>query len=174
VSVGQFDQLRLWDVASRTAVIALPRSGVGREEDGIFEVEVAFNEVSFTPDGRMVAAADEGMIPSGEGFDSEFAFSPDGGMLVTGGPLDGRAWLWDARRHTRIGPPLSSGEGLWDVAFSPDGTTFAGAGTDGTVRLWDVSGGTPLARPVLRDHTDIVESGAFTPAAQKGESHEAE
>jgi WD40 repeat protein len=178
VSVGMNDQLRVWDVARRTEVIALPRSGVGHEEDGIFEVEVAFDEAAYTPDGRLVAAAEGGKVwfwdaatfeprPGlalvGEGIGQVVAFGPDGEMLITGGLLDAHAHLWDARRHIPVGPPLSSGEGLYDLAFSPNGKTIAGAGTDGTVRLWDVSGGTPLARPVLRGHDDIVESVAFTP-----------
>jgi WD40 repeat protein len=48
------------------------------------------------------------------------------------------------------------------MAFSPDGTIIAGAGTgDGTVKLWNVASGTLLLR--LPTHADYVLSAAFTP-----------
>ncbi|MEU1179370.1 trypsin-like peptidase domain-containing protein [Streptomyces sp. NPDC005820] len=46
------------------------------------------------------------------------------------------------------------------VAFSPDGTTLASAGADGTVRLWDPKSAKPLH--VLRGHTGAVTAVAFS------------
>jgi WD40 repeat protein len=162
LSVGRTDALRVWDV-DRRAQTTMLRLG-----------DIELDDAAFTPDGHTVAASDwetirfwdaktralRGALRRSGG---SFAFSPDGTMLVAGGFLDERVQLWDARRHTRIGPALSSGEGLWDIAFGPDGKTFAGAGTDGTVRLWKVSGSTPLTGPVLTGHNEIVESISFTP-----------
>jgi WD40 repeat protein len=49
---------------------------------------------------------------------------------------------------------------VWDVAFSPDGRTFASGSFDKTVKLWDVSTG--RQRTTLRGHTDQVNGVAFT------------
>jgi hypothetical protein len=116
------------------------------------------------------------------------AFSPDGGLVLTGGrywptlqeelaivnkakgrvshPVDGRgavqnaAWLWDAVS----GQPLHSFEGHADgvmsVAFSPDGR-FVLTGGDHTARLWDAATGRQIRS--FEGHSDVVRSVAFSP-----------
>jgi WD40 repeat protein len=48
------------------------------------------------------------------------------------------------------------------VAYSPDGTTLASGGSDGTIILWDVASRTPLGEPLTR-HADQVLSVAYSP-----------
>ncbi|MEV4009050.1 PQQ-binding-like beta-propeller repeat protein [Nonomuraea angiospora] len=73
------------------------------------------------------------------------AFSPDGKVLATG-EYSGRIRLWDVTTGEQIGPALpghpptnETGGRAWlrEVAFSPDGTTLASTGSDGTLRLWN-------------------------------------
>jgi WD40 repeat protein len=47
------------------------------------------------------------------------------------------------------------------VAFSPDGTMLATASADGTARLWEVPGCTPVS--TLTGHTSSVNAVAFSP-----------
>src|SRR5271166_2181283 len=51
--------------------------------------------------------------------------------------------------------------GIWSLAFAPDGKVLASAGTDKTVKLWDVASGKHLA--TLRGHSSLVLSIAFSP-----------
>ena len=51
------------------------------------------------------------------------------------------------------------------VAFSPDGTRLASAGTDGTVRLWDPASGQLTA--TLEGHADGVSAVAFSPDSHR-------
>jgi len=76
------------------------------------------------------------------------AFSPDGKILATG-DYWGKIFLWDMTTHQAIGEPLAGqGDGVYDLAFSPDGKTLVSVGCvrtgrgrecrDGTY-LWDVA-----------------------------------
>ena len=54
---------------------------------------------------------------------------------------------------------------VYSVAFSPDGTKLAVAGSDHTARLWDVAAGRELL--TFRGHKDTIHSVAFSPDGQK-------
>ena len=61
-----------------------------------------------------------------------------------------------------LGPVLQGHSGVvWDVEFSPDGTTIASAGSDGMIKLWDPATGTELL--ALAGHSGVVTGLAFSP-----------
>lgn len=67
--------------------------------------------------------------------------SPDGARVLGGSKYDGKLRLFDARTGKEL--RRLSGHAGWVacVAFSPDGARALSGGTDGAVKLWDVTSG---------------------------------
>jgi WD40 repeat protein len=79
-------------------------------------------------------------------------------MLATAG-RDGTARLW-SRDGTELGTLRGHGDGIWGLAFSPDGRLLATSGRDKSVRLWDRDG---TLLQVLSGYGDEVWGLAFGP-----------
>ena len=70
--------------------------------------------------------------------------------------------LWDISKPGNIVALLEGHtDGIWSVAFSPDGTTLASGSQDRMVKLWDVATGENIA--TLEGHWSVVRSVAFSP-----------
>lgn len=69
------------------------------------------------------------------------AFSPDGSVLASGGK---RLRLWAADSRKLLAELDGPKAAIDDIAFSPDGKLVAAAAWDGTIRLWETSGGRTL------------------------------
>jgi WD40 repeat protein len=56
--------------------------------------------------------------------------------------------------------------GVYSVAYSPDGLRIGTGGNDGTVRLWDAETGQPVVGP-MAGHEGPVYSVAFSPDGRR-------
>ncbi|MCS7476841.1 hypothetical protein ACFFQW_01065 [Umezawaea endophytica] len=179
--------VRLWNVTdpNRAEALGEPLTGL---TDGVLSV-------AFSPDGRTLAAACGSAVHLWNVADparptplaapltghtgpvNAVAFSPDGRTLASASS-DKSTRLWDLAdpaRPTPLAYPLATrsteidfngrSEGIYSVAFSPDGRTLATGSSDQTIRLWNVSERTRpvLLGPTLTGHTDTVLSVAFSP-----------
>ncbi len=137
---GNTDGIYLWDV-------------IGRKQIARYNGSIPLTtNIAFSPDGNTIAAGGVGQevhlwkvytgerrtfITGHEGLFKTVLFSPDGETMVTaGGWEDGRLQFWDPETGAfklMLRMPL----GVYMLAFSPDGKTFASSHEHGTILLWD-------------------------------------
>lgn len=160
----------VWDAQSGQLVATLP---------GLYTVsEVAGSDVTFSPDGSLLASVtvDEVIrlwdmqslknVVNMEGNDAnllQIAFSPNGKQVVSVNS-NGPVRLWDVRSGQNVRTFKDFGQDVTWVAFSPDGKSLAtNVGNDVVIK--DMESERVLA--TLTGHTDSVTSVAFSPDGQK-------
>lgn len=90
--------------------------------------------------------------------------SPDG-LLAIGGSPNGMVVFWEFATGLSVnyvGPPRI-GHDIGAIAVSPDSRTFATAGRDKTILLWDLLARSPRAIAALTGHESEVSAVVFAP-----------
>jgi len=119
---------------------------------------------TFSADGRLFAASDEGssvslwQLPEGnllyklehdqsDFFGGEYvqslSFTSDGRTLAVG-TLAGNVWLWNTSTGERIAKLKMGTDYIIQIAIAPDGSLLATVGSDGIVRIWTLPDGNLL------------------------------
>jgi WD40 repeat protein len=173
--------VRLWDAtAGPKGDLACPQLSLPAEGPTAYSV-------TFSPDSQRVATVTDKVrvweVASGQEVlrlkeaRGCVAFSPDGRRLAA--PSRGDVVVWDAASSTegrqaggrqlfRIKAELPTR--ISGLAFSPDGLRLASPGKDGSVKIWDVSGGTDdLTVPLLslEGSSRLVKGLAYSPDGQR-------
>ncbi|MEN6369119.1 MAG: C1 family peptidase [Thermotogota bacterium] len=115
---------------------------------------MATDSISFSPDGRLLAAANNYAVELWDPATGQLlrrvygewetrpiicvAFSPDGSILAEGS-LDGVVTLLSTANWEPMGKLYGHSGPVVSVAFSPDGRSLAGGSQDGTISLWDLA-----------------------------------
>jgi WD40 repeat protein len=176
-------QARLWDVASGRQVLALAH---GARVLAVDFSPTGGHVATAGEDGtarlwELPSGALRRSYAASSGAAYCLAFAADGHTVAVGGSAHTMTVsLWRASTGTRLGgltdtgtgrtrprsPPKASlpGEhafGVPAVAFSPDDATLAAGGSDGGIRLWDISSGD--LRFTFSGHVGPVLRVAFAP-----------
>jgi WD40 repeat protein/DNA-binding SARP family transcriptional activator len=180
---GDDGRVQLWDMRGRPRLVRALR-GL-RSMNGLRE---AVTTTAFSPDGRMVAAADMNHTPAavpylfgtiavwnisgkrlwlttGHGRISTVAFSPDG-RTIAACRDDGSVLLYDARTgHLKrtLHPEGTSNLLFTTAAYTPDGRMLATGTAAGIVQLWNPVRGAQIGHPTLVAAAPVA-SIAFDPA----------
>jgi WD40 repeat protein len=132
-------------------------------------------DVTFSPDGKLVATASEDAsislwqaqsgslerkIETYYGGVTGIDFSPDNQLLLASS-WDGTVGLWQVSNGNLLRTMQKQDYGFRDVVFSPDGYFFA-AGMDlGNILVWKINDVNPLL--TLEGHTGAVTRLAYSP-----------
>ncbi|MBS0264920.1 MAG: WD40 repeat domain-containing protein [Planctomycetes bacterium] len=90
------------------------------------------------------------------------AFSADGRLLVTASEADDAARVWDVKTGKELWQLKGHGrQGVWSVAFDPQGAQVATGAGEGPLRLWNITDGQLVQ--TIPAHTRPLTAIAWTP-----------
>jgi WD40 repeat protein/serine/threonine protein kinase len=167
IAVGFIGGARIFEVASRRELVALPHPG---EVYG----------VGFTPDGKELLTAGRDALrvypigdtrprlelsdPRTPGRFYAVAISPDGEQLAAS-HADGSLRLFARRSGALQRRWAAHRDRISGLAYSPDGRRLASSGKDARVAIWDPASGRELR--TLRAHSEWVNYVSFSPDGRR-------
>ena len=122
-------KIRVWGVSGKTAEL---------EDEIDCGMTIEPQLLRFSPDGKRLAAADNGI----------------------------RFWDFE-RKAWGVFVPTSMGAGLYDFGFTPDGQTLIEVNGRGAVRFWALSGETSKEQKPVESSTYLTSQVAFSPDGKR-------
>jgi hypothetical protein len=142
---GEYNHFGLWDMSTgkelhRLKAGDLKAMAVAFSPDGCVVVTVSEHDFVHCPVQLWDASTGEKIAdwphqPVG----SPVAFSPDGRLLVA--LFDEGIALWEMTTRKQVLQFKGLSSAIHALAFSPDGRVLVTAGEDGTLLVWDITGG---------------------------------
>ena len=123
---------------------------IASHEPVSFQVPFPVTEVTFAPDGQLIAAAGQHVILFDAVYQTEIAtfphgawiwsasFSPDGRLLASG-DHNGIVRIWNVQERRIVAQLEGHSAAVGSLKFSPDSQTLVSGGNDDLINLWDVS-----------------------------------
>ncbi len=118
-----------------------------------------FSLSTFAQDFTQLSFPEGAKARLGKGTINDIAYSPDGTLLAVGGSAG--IWLYDTATYKEVALLTEHKTTITKIVFSADGKKIAAAGSDVTVRVWNIYTGAVMH--TFTGDTETITSIAFRP-----------
>ena len=91
------------------------------------------------------------------------SFSPDGKQVVSGGNVKNSLKLWDMETGRDLKSFTGDSDGIYAVAFSPDGRHVLSGNANHSMKLWDATVLKEIRAFTVNTKDDLIAAVAFSP-----------